>query len=218
MRYVYLHGFASSPQSRKACAFRKALAGRGGNGFNQVDRCRISLEVPDLAAGDFAHLTISGQLRLVESLLDSAPCQLIGSSMGGYLAALYASLHPEVERLVLLAPAFGFAPRWREMQGEEAIQRWRDTGWLEVFHYGDKMNRKIHYGLYEDAVALPAFPDFRRPAVIFHGVEDAVVPIAYSRQFAASHSNAELRELPSDHELLNVLDRIVTEGAEFVVG
>ena len=31
--------------------------------------------------------------------------------MGGYLAALYASRHPEIDRMVLLAPAFGFGTR-----------------------------------------------------------------------------------------------------------
>src|ERR1700679_2773410 len=118
MRFIYLHGFASGAQSRKAQAFQRALAVRG-----------IELEIPDLAMGDFEHLTISGQLRVIEELVHGAPCRLTGSSMGGYLAALYAASHPEVERLVLLAPAFGFIARWQEMQGTVGIKRWRDTGW-----------------------------------------------------------------------------------------
>ena len=42
------------------------------------------------------------------------PAILMGSSLGGYLAALYACQHPEIERLILLAPAFQFPRRWRE--------------------------------------------------------------------------------------------------------
>jgi uncharacterized protein len=207
MRFVYLHGFASGAKSRKAQAFRETLAADG-----------IQLEIPCLDEGDFEHLTISGQLRVVEKILGGAACRLVGSSMGGYLASLYAASHPEVERLVLLAPAFGFASRWREMQGEERIKRWRESGWLPVFHYGEKAMRQVHYGLLDDAGVFPGFPDFRQPAVIFHGVDDTVVPVDLSLEFVASHSNALLREMKSDHELLNVLDVITGEAVPFLVG
>ena len=206
MRFIYLHGFASGPHSRKAQAFHQALGDRG-----------IQLEIPDLAMGDFEHLTISGQLRVIAELLDGAPCRLTGSSMGGYLAALYAASHPEVERMVLLAPAFGFVARWREMQGSAGIAIWRDTGWLDVLHYGDRAMRRVHYGLIEDAASFPAFPDFQQPALIFHGTKDAVVPIDLSREFARSRTNACLRELDSDHELLDVLDAITGEAVPHLV-
>jgi len=205
MRFVYLHGFASGPGSRKATAFRDALAAGG-----------VELEIPDLAQGDFEHLTISGQLRVVGNILNGAPCRLVGSSMGGYVASLYAASHPEVDRLVLLAPAFGFASRWLETQGPGAISHWRDTGWLEVFHYGDRAMRKVHYGLLEDAAGLPDFPDFRQPALIFHGVGDTVVSVDFSLEFARSHPDADLREQDSDHELLNVLDSIVAEATPYL--
>jgi uncharacterized protein len=205
MRFVYLHGFASGPQSRKAQAFRRTFERRG-----------VELEIPCLDEGDFERLTISGQLRMVEKTLAGSPCRLIGSSMGGYLAALYAAGHPEVDRLVLLAPAFGFASRWREMQGPEVISHWRDTGWLEVFHYGAKTQRRVHYGLLEDAANFPGFPDFRQDALIFHGVKDSVVPVALSREFVASHPNARLRVMDSDHELLDVLDVVTTEAVPFL--
>ncbi len=205
MRFIYLHGFASSPQSRKAVAFASALSMKGHH-----------LEIPDLADGDFEHLSISGQLEIVEDLLDGAPCRLVGSSMGGYLAALYAAAHPEVERLALLAPAFGFASRWRQMQGPDVIAHWHDSGWLEVFHYGYKTNRRVHYGLLEDAKNFPGFPDFHQEALIFHGVGDAVVPIDLSRAFVGSHPNTYLREMDSDHELLDVMENIVPEAVEFL--
>lgn len=205
MRYIYLHGFASGPGSRKAMAFRRALAERG-----------VDLWIPDLARSDFEHLTISGQIRVVEDILDGAPCRLVGSSMGGYVASLYSASHPEVDRLVLLAPAFGFASRWLEMQGPAAIARWRDTGWLEVFHYGEQAMRRVHFGLLEDSVDLPGFPDFRQPAIIFHGVRDTVVPVDFSREFARSHRNVDLREQDSDHELLDVLDSIVADATPYL--
>ncbi|HVY94308.1 MAG TPA: YqiA/YcfP family alpha/beta fold hydrolase [Bryobacteraceae bacterium] len=205
MRHVYLHGFASGPQSRKAQAFREALSG-----------CGIDLEIPVLDEADFAHLTLSRQLQVIEQLLAGAPCRLIGSSMGGYLAALYAEAHPEVERLVLLAPAFAFQSRWLKIHGETAIQRWRETGWLPVYHYGANEIRRVHFGLFEDAGRFPDYPDFRQPARIFHGLNDTVVPIALSRTFAASHPNAQLIELDSDHELTDALEVIVREAIPFL--
>ncbi|HEY4088070.1 MAG TPA: YqiA/YcfP family alpha/beta fold hydrolase [Bryobacteraceae bacterium] len=205
MRYVYLHGFASSPQSRKAQAFQEALAGSG-----------VVLEIPDLDGSDFEHLTLSGQLRVLEKALNGASCRLIGSSMGGYLAALYAAAHPEVDRLVLLAPAFGFQRRWRDIHGDKAIERWRETGWLPVYHYGAKELRRVHFGLFEDAGRFPSYPDFPQSARIFHGVNDTVVPISFSRTFAADHPNAQLTELESDHELLDALDGIVLDSVPFL--
>jgi uncharacterized protein len=205
MRYLYLHGFASGPQSRKAQAFRAAMRTAG-----------CDLEAPDLAQGDFAHLTITSQLEFIGRLLDCHPARLIGSSMGGYLAALYASAHPEADRLVLLAPAFGFGSRWQTLTGPGKFDEWRASGWLDVFHYGDKTTRRVHFGLLEDAQRHPANPDFRQRARIFHGIHDETIPLDLSRTFALSHPNARLTELDSDHELTNVLDVIVAAAVPFL--
>lgn len=207
MRFFYIHGFASTPQSRKARQFHAAMTERG-----------VPLDIPAMDQGDFEHLTITGQLELMNRTLNGAPASLIGSSMGGFLASLYAAVHPEVSRLILLAPAFGFAERWQGKIGQPAPPA------LQVFHYGDQRIRKVHYRLIEDALRYPAAPDFTQPALIFHGVHDDIVPIDYSRAFAASHPNVRLVELESDHELLSspgqnsdVLDRIVAEATDFLL-
>jgi hypothetical protein len=200
MRFVYLHGFASSPRSSKAVAFQSALA-----------RAGIPLEVPALDEGDFEHLTISGQLALIESILQGEPVCLIGSSMGGYLAALYATRHPEVSGLVLLAPAFAFAARWDARINEPKPAD------IEVFHYGDRAMRRVHYGLIEDALRYPPLPDFTQPTLIYHGIRDGVVPVENSRAFVATHANVSLTELDSDHELLDVQKQIVANALPFII-
>src|SRR5579862_806592 len=125
-RFIYLHGFASSPSSRKARFFEERFRELG-----------IRLEIPALDAGNFRELTLSAQLRMVERVADGEPVSLIGSSMGGYLAALYAARHAEVEKLVLLAPAFSFASRWPATLGEQAMDHWKRTNTLKVFHYSE---------------------------------------------------------------------------------
>jgi hypothetical protein len=103
-RIVYLHGFASSRHSSKAQFFARKFAARG-----------VAMEIPQLDEGRFEELTISGQLGVIERAVGGQPAILIGSSLGGYLSALYASRHgDQIEKLVLLAPAFQFPRRWRE--------------------------------------------------------------------------------------------------------
>ncbi|HXI42892.1 MAG TPA: YqiA/YcfP family alpha/beta fold hydrolase [Bryobacteraceae bacterium] len=199
MRIIYLHGFASGPASKKASFFRQHIP---------------TLEIPDLSAGDFEHLSISSQIDVIDELAAGEPVSLIGSSMGGYVAALYATRHPEVERLVLLAPAFALARTWAAAPEAES---WRRTGFLDVYHYGEKRKRRLGYQLLEDALRYDDFPDFRQPALIFHGIHDTVVPPGLSGQFSGTHSNARLRLLNSDHELLNVLDSIWQETGPFLL-
>jgi uncharacterized protein len=202
---VYLHGFASGPSSSKARRFYAALTSAGA-----------AVTIPDLAAGNFERLTISGQLDVLRGAAGDRPAGLVGSSMGGYLAALYAARQPSVERLVLLAPAFAFSRRWPEKLGAAEMERWRATDALEVFHYGEARNRVLRYDLIADAAQYEDFPDFRQPALIFHGRRDDIVPVEYSQEFAAGRSNVTLEVVDSGHDLLDVLDDIVARAVAFL--
>src|SRR5581483_2676606 len=157
-RFIYLHGFASSPSSRKARFFEQRFAELG-----------IGLEIPDLAEGNFRNLTLSAQLHMVERLAQKQPVTLIGSSMGGYLAALYAARHPEVRKLVLLAPAFSFASRWPETLGAEAMENWKRTNALRVFHYSEGRETELGYQLITDAAQYEPYPAVNQPSLIFQG-------------------------------------------------
>jgi pimeloyl-ACP methyl ester carboxylesterase len=204
-RFVYLHGFASSPSSRKARFFAERFAELG-----------IGLDVPDLAQNNFRNLTLTAQLNVLENVCRNAAVSLIGSSMGGYLAALYAARHAEVEKVVLLAPAFSFASRWPETLGQEAMERWKRSNTLRVFHYSEGREVELGYQLIDDALQYEAYPEFMQPALIFQGRNDTVVPARYAEWFAARHENASLRLLDSDHDLVNVLDAMWRETEKFL--
>lgn len=190
--------------SGKAQWFRRAFAEHG-----------IDLEIPELVGVDFEQLTVSGQLAVIERVAKGEAVSLIGSSMGGYLAALYASQHPEVERLVLLAPAFHFPQRWPEELGRDKAAEWKRTGRLEVFHYGENRKRHVGWQLIEDARQFDPEPSFAQAALIFHGLGDTVVPHSYSEAFAARHRNVELRLLSSDHQLTDSTQVIWEEMRSF---
>lgn len=206
MRYLYFHGFASGPLSRKAQFFRERLAGEG-----------ISLEIPALDDGDFEQLTISSQLGLIERMLAGERAVLIGSSMGGYLAALYASEHPEIDRMVLLAPAFGFGARWAETFGAEKVAEWRERGHAEVYHYASKGMQRLGAGLFDDSMRHPGYPACAQPALIFHGVEDTVVPIAAAEEWSQKNRNSRVIALQSGHELTDVLETIWERSRTFLL-
>lgn len=181
----------------------------------RLEAAGFDVAVPDLDGGDFESLTVSGQLEVLERTAGGKPVDLIGSSMGGYLAALYAARRPEVRKLALLAPAFDFSRRWAESFDPERLSEWRRTGVTSVFHYAQGRHRPLGYQIVEDAAIYEPFPDFRQPALIFHGAHDDVVPPDVSRKFADSHPDVHFEMVDSGHDLLNVMDRMAAEIAEF---
>jgi uncharacterized protein len=202
---VYLHGFASSPASSKAGFFRARFAEAG-----------VQALIPTLDGGDFEHLTITSQLAIVEHVAGDGPVMLMGSSLGGYLAALYAARHREqVARVILMAPAFCFARRWSA--GLPDVEDWKRTGSKRVFHYGENRERSLGYALIEDGMRYEDYPDVRQPALVLHGANDPVVPVELSVEFARIHAEtATLRVYQSGHELTDVLEPMWLDIGKFL--
>ncbi len=207
MSILYLHGFASSPQSRKALFFSEKLRASG-----------FPVEIPDLAQSDFEHLTLSRQLKFIEGIVGGRDVILIGSSLGGYLASLYAARHAEAKKLVLLAPAFGFRELWIASLGPERLAEWKARGVLNVFHYGAGRELPLAYDFLEDSRDLDPFPLVRQPVLIFHGTRDAVVPLEQSLAFVRLNPQAKLvRFEESGHELTDVLDQMWSAAESFLL-
>ncbi|MZH14543.1 MAG: hypothetical protein F3742_07230, partial [Nitrospinae bacterium] len=57
--FIYLHGFASGPNSNKARAFKK-----------RFEELNLPFNVPDLQEDDFENLTLSRQVELVQAIID----------------------------------------------------------------------------------------------------------------------------------------------------
>lgn len=202
---LYLHGFASSPRSKKAQYFASRFAAAGA-----------SIQVPDLVTGGFRNLTLTAQLDAIHRAAAGRRVSLIGSSMGGYLAALYAARHPEVDRLVLLAPAFGFARRWAASLQPGQLAAWQATGALPVMNYAEGAESEVGWQLMEDARTYEEEPAITQPCLIYHGVNDTVVPVDASRSFALARPGVELREVDDGHELLNDLDGLCQAALDFL--
>ncbi len=86
MNLAFLHGMLSSSKGYKATLLRRLF--------------------PQILIPDFSGPLEARMARLEELLGGKDPWILVGSSMGGLMATLYAAHHPErVARLILLAPA-----------------------------------------------------------------------------------------------------------------
>ena len=200
MHYIYLHGFASSPRSTKARDLSDRFAKLG-----------VPLGVPDLNQNDFTHLTLSRQIQQVEALFPPAPAPitLIGSSFGGLTAAWLGERHLQVDRLVLLAPAFGFLAHWLPRLGDAQVQQWQTDGYLSVYHYGEAKKLPLSYAFVTDAAQYWEGAIVRSlPTLILHGKHDDVIPLQASIDFAKSRPWVQLIELDSDHALTEVSTKI----------
>lgn len=208
MKYLYLHGFASGPRSTKGMRFDEHFAA-----------CGIAIERLNLRVPSFEHLRLSAMIDVVRAAIgsDDDRAILIGSSLGGLTAARTAERDPRVVALVLMAPAFQLATRWRDLLGSD-WEAWRQTGWREVTDYTTGTSARVDFGFVEDVAAIDVgFPDVRVPTLILHGRGDETVPIAHSRRFAEGRTNVRVVELDDGHELVASLPTLLAETDQFLV-
>ncbi len=117
-------------------------------------------------------------LQDIDSLLATlAPEHLVltGFSVGGQLALLCASKHLHIRQVITLAPVTDLVATEHERLGEDAVRDW----------------------LHEPASNHPELnPTFSRPIsipiIVFHGTDDARVPISHSRKYV--HGRLDLGE------------------------
>ena len=205
---LYLHGFASGPSSRKARHLARGFAGRG-----------VHVDVPDLTPGPdgFERSSPRTMLEVARAALAGrpGPHALIGSSLGGYLAALLASQDPRVARLVLLAPAFRLFERWRARLTPAQLDGWRASG-LATHHHVTQTERRLGWGFHEAARGLPAFPVVQGPALVIAGARDETVPLADVEAWVSRTPSARLLVVDDGHELAGSLDLILEETWRFL--
>ncbi|HIP71733.1 MAG TPA: alpha/beta fold hydrolase [Anaerolineae bacterium] len=207
---IFLHGFASSVNGRKAQFLRARFDGRSDAAFYAFPFS------PTLA--DFEYLTITGMIaRLRQYVLDRGytAVSLIGSSMGGLVALNYAARFGGVERLLLLAPALTY------LSGERVgmpMAEWRERGYGEIFHFGFNRMVKLRYDLEVDGRFYQTAPPPPAPITIIHGAQDEVVPVADSRRYAARwREQAALVELDAGHDINAHLELIWDVTEQFLL-
>jgi pimeloyl-ACP methyl ester carboxylesterase len=217
---VYVHGFGSTRTGEKPTAVEAACArrnwtfasfdfrGHGGSTGSLLELRGSALLEDMVAVRDY--LRDRGIRRFC----------LVGSSMGGWAAGWFTLRHPDsVPACVLIAPAFDFVhSRWNVLSESEREQ-WKQTGRLRVRNQW--VDAEIGYALVEEMDQFPVerlAEELSRPLLIFHGLQDDVVPYQQSVVFAerANHPEIEVRLFKSgDHRLLAYKNEMAEAACEF---
>lgn len=173
----FLHGYLSSPHGEKATVLKTGLHA-------------IPIAYHDGAPED---LVISTALhRISEAIHDDTHVVLIGSSLGGFLAASAARTHPTVKTLVLLNPAI--IPPEVDIQTISGMPR----------RILEEMKDSL---LFEQKI--PA------AITILRGVHDDVVPDHWILRFAEAQG-ATIQLYDDDHRLTKNLHRLPGIIAEII--
>jgi alpha-beta hydrolase superfamily lysophospholipase len=205
-RFLYLHGFASGPQSAKGVALTRHFAGHG-----------VALERLDLRLPSLERLRLSAMMARVAEAMGGPRDRavLLGSSLGGLTAARVAERDARACALVLLAPAFRLAERWLSRMGEAAWHAWREANALVIDDYTTGLKTEIDFEFIRELERLDSdgdgWPDVRVPVLIIHGVNDATVDVALSRAWAQGKRHVRLVEVDDGHDLMASLPRIRDE-------
>ena len=207
-KWLYLHGFASGPESAK------------GRGVSEHYRGKVAIERLNLRLPSLEHLRLSAMMAHVRASIGANRAVLFGSSLGGLTAARVAEEDERVRALVLLAPAFRIAERWRRRIGGEAWARWQREDALEVDDHVTGGKARVDFGFIEEAGRIDArnggWPDVRVPTLVVHGTRDETVGIDCSREWARARDNVRLIEVDDGHELVASLPLICAESERFL--
>jgi pimeloyl-ACP methyl ester carboxylesterase len=172
--YVFLHGLGSVRTGEKSESLRKHALSRG-QAFSRFD-----LRGHGESSGELGRIKVSQLIADTILVLErTGAANLIGSSLGGLVAAHVAASRPDlVQRLALLAPAFGLMPKLGQ-RVDTAGRLWTNEG----------RGFTVEPDVIEDAQQLDetSLPNrISVPTLLVHGTADDVIPPAVSEWFFAS--------------------------------
>ena len=171
---ILCHGMESNKESEKLISLSRSLSKRG------LLALRFDFFCAGESSGQFEQITYSAEvedLRAAFDLLQRYPVGkmgIIGSSMGGSVALLFASQEKRVASLVTLAaPAHPEKITDRLLSPEE-IRCWQQTGFIT--YHGRRINNSFLDDLQK--INIPrAAEQISCPALFIHGDADATVPV-----------------------------------------
>ncbi|MHA2173596.1 MAG: YqiA/YcfP family alpha/beta fold hydrolase [Candidatus Hodarchaeales archaeon] len=217
MQVMYLYGFASGPLSEKAQYFKQKFS------FTSID-FQIIDYIPNSEA--FTQMKPSRLVKFIENYIkvhhsSDEELVLLGSSFGGLIASWYTQLNPKtVSKLILIAPALNFTPKYISHILDTNAYKWEKTGSVYVDHYRYGKHIPLNYSFLQDLQSYPP-PVFQDeslpvPTCIFHGIKDDVIPIKWSLDLASQNSLISIYPINGDHQLLDRKEEIWNNIIEFL--
>ena len=203
---VLCHGMMSAKEGRKQEAFAEALQ-RGG--FSVL---RFDFSFCGESEGHFPDITFSQEVDDLACAVrwvrqrGGEPVGLLGSSMGGAVALLYASRDPGIAAVVTVA-AVGYPGRLAERMDllKRKMEEWKQ----EEHRFG--ASGDVGAAFYQDALlqdVTGAVQGMAAPLLILHGSLDEVGPVSDARAlFDHAGEPRRLRIFPdADHRFIRPVD------------
>jgi alpha/beta superfamily hydrolase len=178
---ILCHGMEASKEGVKSVRLAAALAARG------VNALRFDFSYVGESEGDFLDLTVRGEVEDLAGAWAFArqrlagPIGLIGSSLGGTVALLFAAEEPGVAALATIAAVAHPGRRARALPAAERA-RWRREGSYDL--HGVRVGAAFLDDV-ERLDVLTTIAPVRCPLLLTHGTADTVVPCADADAIAA---------------------------------
>jgi pimeloyl-ACP methyl ester carboxylesterase len=164
--------------------------------------------------GTFTDYTLSDWIvdaRLVlDTLTSGPPITIVGNSLGGWIAWLMAQEYEQIERLVLIAPAFNMMGLRAQSIPTARRQAWHTTGWMPWDDDPLHKDWPLSWRWVEESEAYwkTSFDRLRHVhTTILHGLQDEVILPGGSKQFVEQllakdgSFPVEFNLIPGDHRL-----------------
>lgn len=172
---IVCHGMESDKRSEKLVFLCNELAQRG------ILALRFDFRYVGESSGKFADITYSGEaedLTAAYHLIRSrfaGRIAILGSSMGGTVALMFAAREPSVAALVTIAAPLHPENFPKRALTPAGLEEWRERGF--TLHHGQRLNVSLLEDL--DKINVPtAARKIACPVLILHGDADEVVPVA----------------------------------------
>ena len=214
---ILCHGMESDKNSQKLVFLSRELARRA------IHALRFDFSYVGESSGKFEDITYSGEvedLQAAYALLGSrhaGKTAILGSSMGGTVALMFAAREPAAAALVTVSAPLHPEKFPHRILTRAQLRNWRERGF--ILYNGQRLN----VALLEDLESIDVRACARKvacPVLIVHGAADDVVPVeeAYELHDCLTGSKRLSILQGADHRLSNpeTIRRTVSEALDWL--
>jgi dienelactone hydrolase len=200
---ILSHGFMANQSMNKAYA--KLLASMGYAAFT-FDFCGGGLG--SKSEGKSEEMSVNSEVKDLEAVLeyvkscpdvDTNRISLLGCSQGGFVSAICAVNHPEIENLILFYPAFCIPDDARA--GKMLFCKFDPANIPDIIC---RFPMKIGGGYAKEVLDwnyLDKIADYSGKVILLHGMADNIVDIEYSRKAAKIYTDCHYYEIPDGQHM-----------------